>query len=287
MASMKDIKRRKESVSSTQQITKAMNLVATAKLQKAKQSVLEARPYFEQIHRTISSILSISEGIHHPYLEKREGKKVLYVLISSNRGLAGGYNSNIIKLVLRHIKENKNESTMVIAAGKKAQDAVRKEQVELAGSYNGLIENPNYKEAKGLSEKVIDIFNSGAADEVYVAYTAFHSTLSQEPKIMKLLPLNPEEFRLEDGEGSYAMMNYEPSEEVVLDYIVPKYVKSLLFGTLKESAASEQGARMTAMDSATNNATEMIEKLTLMYNRARQASITQEITEIVSGADAL
>lgn len=287
MASMKDIKRRKESVSSTQQITKAMNLVATAKLQKAKQSVLEARPYFEQLHKTISSILAISAGINHPYLEKREGKKVLYVLISSNRGLAGGYNSNIIKLVLKHIKDNENESTMVIAAGKKAQDAAKKGHMELIDSYNSLIENPNYQEVKDLSEKVFELFNSEAVDEVYVAYTAFHSTLSQEPKLLKLLPLNPEEFRLDDGEGSYAMMNYEPSEEEVLDYIVPKYVKSLLFGTLKESAASEQGARMTAMDSATNNATEMIDKLTLMYNRARQASITQEITEIVSGADAL
>lgn len=287
MASMKDIKRRKESVSSTQQITKAMNLVATAKLQKAKQSVLEARPYFNQIHKTISSILSISEGIRHPYLEKRDGKKVLYVLISSNRGLAGGYNGNVVKLVLKHIKENANEETMVISAGKKAQDSMRKEGFELLDNYNALIENPNYDEAKKLSEQVIDLFNEKRVDEVYVAYTAFHSTLSQEPKIMKLLPLNPEDFRLEEKPSNHAVMNYEPSEEEVLNYIVPKYVKSLLFGTLKESAASEHGARMTAMDSATNNASEMIEKLTLLYNRARQASITQEITEIVSGADAL
>lgn len=287
MASMKDIKRRKESVSSTQQITKAMNLVATAKLQKAKQSVLEARPYFNQIHKTISSILSISEGINHPYLEKRDGKKVLYVLISSNRGLAGGYNGNVVKLVLKHIKENANEETMVISAGKKAQDSMRKEGFELLDNYNALIENPNYDEAKKLSEQVIDLFNEKRVDEVYVAYTAFHSTLSQEPKIMKLLPLNPEDFRLEEKPSNHAVMNYEPSEEEVLNYIVPKYVKSLLFGTLKESAASEHGARMTAMDSATNNASEMIEKLTLLYNRARQASITQEITEIVSGADAL
>lgn len=287
MASMKDIKRRKESVSSTQQITKAMNLVATAKLQKAKQSVLEARPYFNQIHKTISSILSISEGIRHPYLEKRDGKKVLYVLISSNRGLAGGYNGNVVKLVLKHIKENANEETMVISAGKKAQDSMRKEGFELLDNYNALIENPNYDEAKKLSEQVIDLFNERRVDEVYVAYTAFHSTLSQEPKIMKLLPLNPEDFRLEEKPSNHAVMNYEPSEEEVLNYIVPKYVKSLLFGTLKESAASEHGARMTAMDSATNNASEMIEKLTLLYNRARQASITQEITEIVSGADAL
>lgn len=287
MASMKDIKRRKESVSSTQQITKAMNLVATAKLQKAKQSVLEARPYFNQIHKTISSILSISEGINHPYLEKRDGKKVLYVLISSNRGLAGGYNGNVVKLVLKHIKENANEETMVISAGKKAQDSMRKEGFELLDNYNALIENPNYDEAKKLSEQVIDLFNERRVDEVYVAYTAFHSTLSQEPKIMKLLPLNPEDFRLEEKPSNHAVMNYEPSEEEVLNYIVPKYVKSLLFGTLKESAASEHGARMTAMDSATNNASEMIEKLTLLYNRARQASITQEITEIVSGADAL
>lgn len=287
MASMKDIKRRKESVSSTQQITKAMNLVATAKLQKAKQSVLEARPYFEQIHKTISSILATSQGINHPYLEKRDGKKVLYVVISSNRGLAGGYNSNVVKLVTKHIRENQNDSTLVIAAGKKAQDSMKKEKVELLDAYNGLIENPNYEEAKKLSEQVVDLFNRKDADEVYVAYTAFHSTLSQEAKLMKLLPLNPEDFKLENEDDNQAMMNYEPSEEEVLNYIVPKYVKSLLFGTLKESAASEHGARMTAMDSATNNATEMIDKLTLLYNRARQASITQEITEIVSGADAL
>lgn len=287
MASMKDIKRRKESVSSTQQITKAMNLVATAKLQKAKQRVLEARPYFNQVYKTISSILATSQGINHPYLETRQGKRVLYVLISSNRGLAGGYNSNIVKLVAKHIKENKNTATSVIAAGKKAQDAMRKEKVELLENYNSLIENPNYEEAKILSDKLLGLYNQDQVDEIYVAYTAFHSTLSQEPMLLKLLPLNPDDFKEEEEVEGQAIMNYEPSEEEVLNYIVPKYVKALVFGTLKESAASEHGARMTAMDSATNNATEMIDKLTLLYNRARQASITQEITEIVSGADAL
>lgn len=293
MASMKDIKRRKASVQSTQQITKAMKLVATAKLQKAKQQAIQARPYYKQIHHTISSILAQSKGVSHSYTAERQGKRNLYLVITSNRGLAGGYNNNIIKLVANHHQAKNDEEASVLAVGRKGQDGLRKLGFDVVDTYNQIIEDPRYEDAKMISEKVIELFKGDKVDNVYIVYTSFQSTLSQEPVILKLLPLNPEEFveEVEKGDGksnqTAVLMNYEPSAEAVLDYIVPKYIKSLILGALKESAASEHGARMTAMDSATNNANDMIDKLTLMYNRARQASITQEITEIVSGADAL
>lgn len=284
MASMRDIKRRKTSIQSTQQITKAMKLVATAKLQKAKLQAESTRPYFNKMHGTISSILSRSGGLDHPFLNEREGSTNAYIVITSNRGLAGGYNGNVCKQVIT-TESNVSEAS-VIAVGKKGRDILRRKGFSIIDENNDIVENPTYKDASIIGEKVLEMYKNGEIDHLYIAYTAFHSTLSQEAKLLKILPLDIDEFK-DEGEEPLTLMNYEPSPEEVLDHIIPKYINSVIYGALKESVASEHGARMTAMDSATNNASEMIDKLTLQYNRARQASITQELSEIVGGAEAL
>lgn len=281
MASIREIKRRKNSVSNTQQITKAMKLVSTAKLQKAKQGAELTRPYFYSTHKTISSILASCSGISHPVLEKREGNRDLYIVVTSNRGLAGGYNNNIGKLV----KETSNDGAKIIAIGKKGADYLAKRGFKITESYNEMINTPNYVDAMTLGTKVLQMFLDDEIDNIFLVYTHFQSTLVQEPKLMKIIPIDANEF--DEEVVSDSLMQFEPSAEEVLDSLMPKYVSSLIYGALKESSASEQGARMTAMDSATNNAQEMIEKLSLKYNRARQAAITQEITEIVGGAGAL
>jgi len=289
MASMRDIKRRRNSIQSTQQITKAMKLVATAKLQKAKDGALKVRPYFHKMHDTIASILAASSNISHEFLDQREGNKNTYIVITSNRGLAGGYNNNVCKLVIAHHLEDISEQADIIAVGRKGRDVFRRKGYEILKSFNAIIEKPSFSDAALISEEVLKGFLNNEIDHVYIAYTAFESTLNQEAKLIKLLPLDPKDFSVDKNlEASLApSVNYEPGPEEVLNNIIPQYVTSIIFGALRESSASEHGARMTAMDSATNNASDMIDKLTLQYNRARQASITQELSEIVGGAEAL
>ncbi|MCF8019638.1 MAG: ATP synthase F1 subunit gamma [Vallitaleaceae bacterium] len=287
MASMRDIKRRKNSIQSTQQITKAMKLVATAKLQKAKVQAVKTRPYFHKMHGTITSILAQSGQVNHKYLDEREGKHNTYIVVTSNRGLAGGYNNNVCKMVMNHREEGEDAS--VIAVGRKGRDLLKRRGFNIIESYNEMVDMPEYGDAATIGTEVLKRYVSGEIDHVYIAYTAFESTLNQEAKLIKLLPLDLDDFAEEkpDEEHLESGINYEPSVEEVLDSIIPQYVNSIIFGALKESIASEHGARMTAMDSATSNASDMIDKLTLQYNRARQASITQELSEIVGGAEAL
>lgn len=289
MASMREIKRRKNSIQNTQQITKAMKLVATAKLQKAKIKAIETRPYFHKMHDTISSILGQSGNISHKYLGERKGNRNTYIVISSNRGLAGGYNNNVCKLVMNH--HDPKEEADIIAVGRKARDILRRNGYNIIESYNEIVEAPEYSDASQIGKDVLKKFLDGEIDHVYVAYTAFESTISQEAKMIKILPLNAEDFviekKQEDDDVLVSAINYEPDSEEVLNTIIPQYLNSIIFGALRESIASEHGARMTAMDSATSNASDMIDKLTLQYNRARQASITQELSEIVGGAEAL
>lgn len=281
MASMRDIKRRKSSIQSTGQITKAMKLVSTAKLQKAKGLAEETRPYFKKMHATISSILKSSRGIKHPLLTQRGENKRAYIVITSNRGLAGGYNGNVCKLVLN---EEDSKQASIIAIGRKGADILKKKGYTLQAEYHNALDQSSYEETLAISDCVLGLYEQGQVDEVFLVYTAFTSMLSQEAKILKLLPLDAKSFNDDSDETP---MNYEPSAEEVLDQIIPKYINSLIYGAIKESVASEHGARMTAMDSATNNANDMIDELALQYNRARQASITQELSEIVGGAEAL
>ena len=238
MASMRSIKRRKESVQSTQQITKAMKLVSTVKLQRAKTRAEQSKAYFECMYETVKSMLAKAGTINHPYLKAGESSKKAVIVITSNRGLAGGYNSN----------------------------------------------------AMNIADTVLKAFSDGEVGEIYLAYTAFKNTVVHIPQFLKLLPVSGQETEAAETKtdaDDKLLMNFEPEETEALDLIIPKYITSLIFGGMVDAVASENGARMQAMDSATSNAEEMIDSLALQYNRARQGTITQELTEIIAGAEAI
>ena len=283
MASMRDIKRRRSSIQSTQQITKAMKLVSTVKLQKAKNRAEETNPYFNHMYQTVVSMLKRSGTIMHPYLTAGESSKKAVVVITSNRGLAGGYNSNVVKLITDS-GWNKEDVT-VYAIGNKGKEALERRGYTVLADYSEVIESPVYEDAAAVCGQGLKAFQEGEIGEIYLAYTHFKNTVSHEPTLMKLLPVEIDE--TEETENSNILMNYEPNDEEALDMIIPKYITSLFYGALVEAVASENGARMQAMDSATSNAEEMISDLSLKYNRARQGSITQELTEIIAGASAI
>ena len=288
MATMRDIKRRKSSIESTEQITKAMKLVATVKLQKSRARAENSRLYFNMMYSTIQEMLLKSQGISHRYLTS---PKKAVVVITSNRGLAGGYNANVVRLVTG--SGLKPEDVKIFAVGRKGRDALARKGYEIAADYSDVINEPLYSDAMEITRELLSLLEKQEIGEIYLAYTSFRNTVSQIPRFMKLLPVDTEAAELKGdagGEGlkpDLLLMNYEPDETEVLDAIIPKYVSSLIYGAFLEAVASENGARMTAMDSATNNAEEMIEKLSLQYNRARQGSITQELTEIIAGANAI
>lgn len=286
MASMRDIKRRKGSIQSTQQITKAMKLVSTVKLQRAKQRAEQSKAYFKCMYETVTSMLAKSGNLNHPYLKAGESQKKAVIVITSNRGLAGGYNSNVVKLITKG--NLKKEDLKIYAIGKKGRDALKRYGYEIVEEDSDIIEEPSYVDAMALSKRLLDAFARGEIGEIYLAYTGFKNTVVHEPTLLKLLPVEPVE-KTEGAQetGSKAMMNFEPKDDEALDMIIPKYITSLIYGGLVEAVASENGARMQAMDSATSNAEEMIDHLTLLYNRARQGSITQELTEIIAGANAI
>ena len=292
MASMRDIKRRKESVQSTGQITKAMKLVSSVKLQKAKVGAEVSKPYFDTMYNTVAGMIAKSGQMSHPYLQKSQSEKKAVILISSNRGLAGGYNANVVKLVTKDERFSKDD-TIIYAVGTKGRDSVDRLGYEIAGDYSEAMNEPVYSDAIGIGKEVLSKFAQGEIGEIYLAYTIFKNTIVQIPTLTKLLPIDAEDISSETEDVSedpidkITLMNYEPEPEEALDAIVPKYINSLIYGGLVESHASENGARMQAMDSATNNAEEMISDLSLKYNRARQASITQELTEIIAGASAI
>lgn len=300
MASMRDIKRRRASVQSTSQITKAMKLVSTVKLQKAKGHAEETKPYFNKMYQTVSGMLAKSSGsMSSPYLKAKTGDgpaKKGVILITSNRGLAGGYNSNVVKLVTQG--DFDKENTIIYPVGRKGLENMQRLGYKCEGDYSEVINKPLFGDAAALGKTVTGALENGDIDEVYLAYTVFKNTVTQIPTLIKILPFSEDDLSAmqndakeqKDGEekkGPVALMNYEPEEEETLGYIIPLYMNSLIFGALVEAVASENGARMQAMDSATSNAEEMIETLGLQYNRARQAAITQELTEIVAGASAI
>lgn len=284
MASMKDIKRRKGSIQSTQQITKAMKLVSTVKLQKAKIHAEQANPYFNYMYQTVTSMLARSGNIKHPYLTGGDSEKKAVVVITSNRGLAGGYNSNVVKLITHG--DLSQEDVEVYAVGHKGKEALERRGYTVKEDDSGIIESPSYIDAAAMCKKVLDAYTNGEIGEIYLAYSHFKNTVVHEPTLMKLLPIDFEDIEVEQSESNI-LMNYEPNEEEALDMIIPKYITSLFYGALVEAVASENGARMQAMDSATSNAEDMISDLSLKYNRARQGSITQELTEIIAGAQAI
>ncbi|MEG1049233.1 MAG: ATP synthase F1 subunit gamma [Oscillospiraceae bacterium] len=284
---MKDIKLRIKSVESTMQITKAMELVASSKLRKAKIRVEQSRPYFTALYKTLNDIAASNTEFSSVFLKaKPEVKKVGYVIIAGDRGLAGGYNSNMFKLFLQH---SQGKEVCVIPVGKKAVDFCKRKNIEIVSDEFGIVEDVSISDCSKAGAMMASMFKNDEIDEVYIGYTTFVSMLSQEAAMMKALPLVNIETNetKEKSEGPKVLTLYEPSSESLFNIIAPQYVAGLIYGALAESWASELGARRTAMDSASKNASEMVEELSLKYNRARQAVITSEITEIVSGADAL
>ena len=286
MASMRDIKRRRSSIQGTQQITKAMKLVSTVKLQRTRANAERSKDYFTSMFDTVNSILKRVGHVEHKYLIPGTSNKKAVVVITSNRGLAGGYNSNVIKLVSRH-PQWKKEDVVVYTLGNKGREAFHRYGYEVKNCNGDIVESPTYVDAMALSKELLQAFASGEVGEIYLAYTAFKNTVSHVPTLLKLLPVEYSEDVEQKPEKAEAIMNFEPEDVEALDLIIPKYMTSLIYGALMESVASENGARMQAMDNATSNAEEMIADLSLKYNRARQGSITQELTEIIAGAEAL
>ena len=275
--STKDIKNRIRSMESTKQITKAMEMVAASKLRHAQAQVTASRPYFEILYATIQDIVARNSDFSSPYLEKRTGKKALYVVIAGDRGLAGGYNSNILKLVMA---DAAGKDATVLPMGKKAVDFFRSRKLPMLSESHPIAAEVSIGDCFSVAKLLCKAYLSGEFDAVYVAYTNFVSVLSQTPAVLQLLPLAAGEA----GAGQAEDIIYEPNATEVFDRIVPEYVGGAIYGALCESRAAEQAARRSAMDSATQNAEEMIADLSLKFNRARQAAITQEITEIIAGS---
>lgn len=283
MASMRNIKRRIKSVNSTQQITKAMNLVASSKLTKAKQNFDDTKPFFNAIRRVIVNVVKGAGSTNNVFLKSREVKNTGVVILTGDRGLCGGYNSNACKVALS-ITEDKNAS--YITVGSKGSEFLKGRGCNFAQSYTGISEKPTYEDARVIGEKITQMYQKGEVDEVYLVYTEYISTIASEPKVIRLLPLDTESLG-ESEKESLTLTVYEPDDETVLAYVIPKYINTVIYGALVESAVCELTSRMTAMDSATDNASQMLDTLNLHYNRARQGAITQELTEIVSGSNAL
>lgn len=278
--STKEIKNRIRSMESTKQITKAMEMVAASKLRRAQAQVSNSRPYFQILYSTIQDITNGNRDFSSPFLKEREVKKTLYVVIAGDRGLAGGYNSNILKLVQTEIQ---SKDAVVLPIGKKALDFFRSKGTPLLTESYAEVAAVSIGDCFSISKQLSRAFLAGEFDEVYVAYTNFVSVLSQVPDSMKLLPLAKPEAAAPSEQRSCVPI-YEGTPEEVFAAIVPEYLGGILHGALCESRAAEQAARRAAMDSATQNADEMIADLSLKFNRARQAAITQEITEIVAGS---
>ena len=274
--STKEIKNRIRSMESTKQITKAMEMVASSKLRRAQVQIQNSRPYFQILRQTIDEIIASNRDFSSPYLTPRDVKKSLYIVIAGDRGLAGGYNSNIFKLVQSRIQGN---DALVLPIGKKAVDYFRAHRVPMVTELYSDASGVSIGECFSIAKQIASGFKKGEYDEVYIAFTRFESVLSQIPHAMQLLPLT----KNENTPASAGEILYEPGSIEVFDAVVPEYLGGILYGSLCESRASEHAARRTAMDSATGNAEEMIADLSLKYNRARQAAITQEITEIVAG----
>lgn len=292
MASMRDIKRRRGSIQSTQQITKAMKLVSTVKLQKARSRAESSKPYFNHMYETVHSMIQRVGASDHPYLKANGSDKVGVIVVTSNRGLAGGYNSNVVKLLTEG--DIPKDKIRIYAVGSKGAEALAHKGYEIVQDYSEVIDEPEYKDAREISEAVLKDYINGEIGTVCLAYTFFKNTVSHIPQWMKLLPLDAEtSAERPDEEGQvtekedHSVMEFEPEEEEAISLLIPKYMTSILYGAFVEAVASENGARMQAMDSATSNAEEMIENLGMLYNRARQGAITQELTEIIAGAEAL
>lgn len=285
MASLKSIKKRIVSVKNTRQITKAMKMVSAAKLRRAQENVVAARPYAKKLGEVLERLAKSQDDSASPLLQKRASQKALIILITSDRGLCGGFNANICKATERFIKEKHNDYSEIslLTVGRKGFEFLKNRQ-KIRKNFSSVLSNLNYQTAALLAQEVIEGYLAEEYDEVFLLYNAFKSVMTQDITFQQLLPIAPEATQDEEYAPEYI---YEPSQTELLAELLPKHIEVQLFKALLESVASEHGARMTAMDSASKNATEMIGKLTLQYNRARQAAITTELMEIISGAESI
>ncbi len=287
MPSLRDIKRKITSVKKTQQITKAMKMVAAAKLRRAQDRVIAARPYSRKMLAVIANLAGRVERAQHPLLAKREPKKVELVVLTSDRGLCGAYNTNILRKAVEAVRQFKadGKEVKVNVVGRKGRDFFRKRPAYTLGRVWSDLGMIDYEKAADVGKNIVESFSAGETDEVYLLYNEFKSVIQQKVTLEKLLPVEPPA----EADPFMAAVDYlyEPSAESILGSILPKHIEVQVFRAMLESQASEMGARMTAMDSATRNAKDMIERLTLKFNKQRQAAITKEISEIVGGAEAL
>ena len=277
-SNMKEIKTRIKSVSSTMQITKAMELVASSKLRHAKERAIKSAPYFNTLYQTMSDIAMSNKDFSSVYTKKREIKTSLYIVIAGDRGMAGGYNSNILKETKNSIAD---KNVKIITIGKKSTAFYTKNGFDVVSSHDAVAEDIKLSEVNSLVSNVTNLYMAGEIDEVYISYTEFVSPLVQTPNVLKVLPISEYEGK---EDKSLMLTEYDPSPEEVFDRVIPKYISGILYGAIVESFASEQAARRVAMESASDNASDMIDSLSLLYNRARQGAITQEISEIVAGS---
>ena len=283
MPSLLDIRRRIRSVKNTQQLTKALKTVSAAKLRRAQERVMSARPYAAQLKNVLGNLASRIENVSHPLLEVRSENRVLVIVVTADRGLCGAFNSNVIRSGQAFIREHHEREIRVTAIGRKARDFFRR-RVRLHSEFINIFSRLNYGHAKEISERVIEVYNNAEFDSVYIVYNEFKSAIQQRLIVEKMLPFDRGD--LQEGQTRVDYIFEQPPQEI-FNRLLPRYIETQIFRALLESEASEHGARMAAMDTATRNAGELIDTLTLNMNRVRQAAITREIIEVVSGAGAL
>ena len=286
MANMRDIRIRIRSVKNIQQITKAMKMVASARLQKAQSKAQGAMPFTVRLKEILGNLSESSTSYTHPLMvrPKKPTGRTAYILITADKGLAGAYSSNVIKELLPKVKEDHNAE--IISVGRKGYEYFHRRGYSISKRYAGFSERPTAEDANLIACEVMNIFLTGNYDEIHLVFTQFFSAAHHVPRTMQLLPIEAVDTKT-DEVSKKALYELEPSDEEVLNWLIPVYMENMIFGALNQSAASELGARMTAMSSATDNAKDLIAKLTLNYNKVRQAGITRESTEIVGGAAAL
>lgn len=285
MVNLREIKGRINSTKSTQKTTKAMQMVSSSKFRRAEQNAKAYVPYMQKVQDVVAAIAGGTNDVSHPMLTARPVKKTAYLVIGSDRGLAGGYNSSILRQAQRDIDERhrSKDEYVILAVGRKVRDYFVKRDHNVIAEVVGLSDQPSFADIKEIARKAVGMFADGTFDEVHLYYTHFVSAISQEVTKQKLLPLTD----IAPASGATASYEFEPSAEAILEVLLPQYAESLIYGAILDGKASEHSARMTAMKNATDNAKDIISDLSLQYNRARQAAITQEITEIVGGAAAL
>jgi F-type H+-transporting ATPase subunit gamma len=284
MPSLLDIRRRIRSVKNTQQLTKAMKTVSAAKLRRAQERVLSARPYAQQLKRILGDLTARLENVTHPLLEARPEEKVLFIVVTADRGLCGAFNSNILRTATAFLREHSGQTVGLATAGRKGRDFFRRRGISIRAEFVNIFSKLDYGHARDISEAVVQAYTAAEVDAVYIVYNEFKSVISQRVVVEKLLPLSRVDLQESAAQVDYI---FEQPPQEIFNRLLPRYVEVQIYRALLESAASEHGARMASMDTATRNAGEMIDLLTLNMNRIRQAAITREIIEVVSGAGAL